>query len=319
MTGEKWGSVNRFLFAGMVLSALLQACGGRVNTGGTDTPTRGRIRVAIDDSYRLLMDTEILTFTSTYKYAKLDTVYSNETDVIDLFKKDSVPLMVINRKLTTDEEAWLNSRQIIPKTTRIALDAVALITNNENPDSDLFYDQVKGIFTGRIATWKELDPRSGLGDIQVVFDNNKSGNPRYFREKFGIGKLPPVCYALNNNREVISFVENHKSALGVVSVNWISDQRDSVSMDFLKRVKVVGISSEGTNDPNTTFYQPYQYYIAQGFYPFIREVYMINRQTYSGLAIGFTAYVASDKGQLIVLHSGLVPSTMPVRIVEIKK
>jgi phosphate transport system substrate-binding protein len=29
------------------------------------------------------------------------------------------------------------------------------------------------------------------------------------------------------------------------------------------------------------------------------------------------AFVASDKGQRIVLKSGLVPATMPIRIVEI--
>ena len=123
---------------------------------------------------------------------------------------------------------------------------------------------------------------------------------------------------MDNNEAVINFVEKDRYALGVVSVNWISDKNDTVTVKFLKRVKVAGISTEGNNDPGTTFYKPYQAYIAEGFYPFIRDVYCINRQPYTGLAYGFSSFIAGPQGQLIILHSGLVPATMPVRIVEIK-
>ena len=101
-------------------------------------------------------------------------------------------------------------------------------------------------------------------------------------------------------------------------MNWISDKNDTVTMHFLKRVKVAGISTAGNNDPNTTFYKPYQAYIAEGFYPFTREVYCINRQSYAGLGYGFTSFIAGPQGQLIIVHTGLVPATMPVRLVEIK-
>jgi len=283
-----------------------------------DTPTRGIMKVAIDDSYRLLMDTEIYTFEAIYKYSKIDTIYTTETEVFQNFMNDSVPLIVVNRKLTELENEILTSQLIVPKTTRIAYDAVALIVNNENSDSKISYDQIEGIFSGNLTTWSQINPSTNLGDINVVFDHYKSGNPRYFKEKFNLDSLPANCYAVQSNREVINYVEHNKSALGVISVNWVSDYRDSVSNDFLNRIKVVGINPQGGNDPTDNYYKPYQAYIAQGLYPFIREVYCINRQTYSGLAFGLSAYIAGEKGQLIVLHSGLVPATQPIRIVEIK-
>jgi phosphate transport system substrate-binding protein len=104
----------------------------------------------------------------------------------------------------------------------------------------------------------------------------------------------------------------------VIGVNWISNKADSLSNKFLQQIKVIGIAIEGDNDPGTKFYKPYQAYIAEGSYPFTRDVYCINRQTYTGLAYGFSSFIAGEKGQLIVLHSGLVPAAMPVRIVEIK-
>lgn len=302
---------------GIVFMLLLTGCGGDPMKQ-IDTPTRGKIRVAIDDAYRLVMESEIYTFETIYRYARIDTVYGTETEVFEQFMRDSVPLIVVNRKLTETENEILTAKQIVPKTTLVAYDAVALIVNRENPCIDIPYDVIGEIFSGKITDWEQIDPSVKAGDIRVVFDHYKSGNPRYFREKFGLDSLPATCYAVQSNKGVIDYVENHANALGVISVNWVSDRRDSVSNDFLNRVSVVGICSPGDSGPEADYYQPYQAYIADGSYPFTREVYCINRQTYSGLAFGLSAYVASDKGQLIILHSGLVPATQPIRIVEIK-
>lgn len=309
------GIAEILLFCGI---CLLSSCGGAPKSTDTDTPTSGKFKVGYDDSYSLLMDAELYTFQSLYPYAKIDTMCRNETDVINAFMKDSVSLMIISRKLSKDEETQLNARQIYPKTTKIAYDAVAFIMNRDNPDSTLFFDQVKSIFEGKTKTWKEINPKSKLNDIKIVFDNYKSCNTRYFREKFNLSKLPDVCFAVRDNAEVISFVEKNKSAIGVISVNWVSDKNDTISHAFLSRIKVVGISGPGSADPNGNFYTPHPGYIAEGFYPFTREVFCINRQAYMGLAYGISSFVAGEKGQLIVLHSGMVPAAMPVRLVEVR-
>ena len=302
----------------IICGILLAGCGGPPKSSDTDSPTSGKFKIGIDDSYSLLIDAELYTFQSLYQYAKVDTISRSETDIFNAFMKDSVSLIVVSRKLTSDEEKHLNSIQVFPKTTKIAYDAVAFILNRENPDSTLFYDQVRNIFEGKIKTWKEINPASKLKNLQIVFDNYKSCNTRYFREKFNLQKLPGTCFAVHNNAEVINYVEKNKEAIGVISVNWVSDKADTVSHSFLKRVKIVGISAPGHTDPKGGFYTPHPAYIAEGFYPFTREVYCINRQVYVGLAYGISSFIAGEKGQLIVLHSGMVPASMPVRLVEIK-
>ncbi len=311
-------SVYFINLAGIFLFLLITSCGGNSNQKNTDTPTNGTIKVGVDDSYRLLIEAEAYTFESLYKYAHIDTLFKTEADVINDFMNDSVPLIVVNRQLSAQQVAYLKERQYIPRTTKIAMDAVALIVNNDNPDTSLFYQTVKEIFQGKIKTWKQIDPKSKLKELQVVFDNFKSGNPRFFKEKFSLDSFPSNCFAAKSNAEVISYVEKNINAIGVISVNWISDPADSVSHNFLKRFKVVGIAMEGDNNPGTKFYRPFPGNIAEGSYPFTREVYCINRQSYTGLAHGFSSFIAGEKGQFIVLHSGLVPAAMPVRIVEIK-
>lgn len=310
--------MKHFPAIGFLCLVLLASCGNGGGKQSVDTPTSGQIKVGVDDSYKLLVDAEVFTFETMYKYARIDTVYKSEAEIINDFMNDSLPLIIVNRKLSEQQEAYLKERQFIPKTTKIALDAVALIVNNDNPDTSLFYQVVQDIFQGKITSWKQINPKSKLDKLGVVFDNFKSGNPRYFKEKLVLDSFPSTCFAAQNNAEVINYVEKNKNAIGVISVNWISDSADTVSHNFLKRFKVVGVSLEGDNDPSTKFYRPFPGYIAEGSYPFTREVYCINRQTYSGLAYGFSAFIAGEKGQLIVLHSGLVPAAMPVRLVEIK-
>jgi phosphate transport system substrate-binding protein len=283
-----------------------------------DTPTAGRTKICCDDSYRLLMEAELFMFENIYKRAKVDTMFKTEADVINDFMNDSVQLIVVNRKLSENQVKYLNERNFIPKTTKIALDGIAFIVNNENPDTLLYYKNIRDIFTGKINSWNQINPKSKLKELKIVFDNFKSGNPRYFKEKFGLDSFPSICFAAESNAEVINYVEKNKNAIGIISVNWISDRADTVSHNFLKRFKVAGISLEGDNSEGAAFYRPFQGYIAEGSYPFVREVYCINRQPYTGLAHGITSFIAGEKGQLIVLRSGLVPAAMPVRIVEIK-
>jgi phosphate transport system substrate-binding protein len=298
---------------------LLASCTGGTDRKNTDTPTGGRIKVAADDSYRLLVEAERYTFETVYKYASIDTIFKPEAEVFNDFMNDSVPLIIVNRNLTEAQNEYLRQRQYVPKVTKIAIDAIALIVNNENPDTTFYYSAVRDIFNGKITSWKQISQTSKLNDLVVVFDNFKSSNPRYFREKFTIDSFPGTCVSARNNAEVISYVEKNKNAIGVISVNWISDPADSVSHNFLKRFKVAGIAPEGDNTPGARFYRPFPGYIAEGYYPFTREVFCINRQTYTGLAYGFSSFIAGEKGQLIVLRSGLVPAAMPVRTVEIKK
>lgn len=304
----------------MFIILIFTSCGQPDNKVTYDeTPTRGDIRIGVDQSYQPILDTEIFTFESLYKYAKVKAIYKPENELFSDFFNDSVRLIVTSRKLTKAEEEGLISNQIVPKTTKIALDALAFIINKENPDSLFLYNQIRGIFEGKISNWKQINPKSKLDSIIVVFDNIKSSNVRMLNEKFNLGaKFPSYCQAVYKNDEVINYVEKNKNAIGVISVNWISDKDDSLSLNFLNRINVVAVASEIDAKGNDIYYRPYQGYIAEGSYPFIREVYCINREWFSGLGTGFVSWLAGEKGQRIILKSGLVPSTMPIRLVSVK-
>ncbi len=298
--------------------SFLSGCSNSKQTKPTDTYTTGRIKLGIDDSYRLMMEAQLDVFTNIYNQASFDTIYNDETDIINLFLKDSIPAMIVSRPLTKQQSDALLSQRYVARTTVIGHDAIALILNKDNKTNQFLYDQVHDIFTGKISKWNQIDPKNNLGNISVVFDKQGSSNIRYFMDKFNLTKYPSNFGATKSNHEIINYVQTHKNAIGILSVNWISDPQDSVSNNFLSRIQVAGITSYAGSTSANTFYQPYQAYIVYKYYPFIRNIYFIDRQTYDGLASGLGAFLAGEKGQRIILRSGLVPATAPVTIVEIK-
>jgi phosphate transport system substrate-binding protein len=230
---------------------------------------------------------------------------------------DSVKVIVTSKKLSDSQVQYLRDTQIIARTTTYAYDALALVTNHDNKDTLLKYNTVKDIFLGKIKTWKEINEKSKLGDIRVIFDNTKSGNIRYFKELFEIkDSLSRNFFAVNSNAEVINFVSRNPDALGIISVNWISDKNDSLTMSFINKINVVAVSQQYINDGS--YYRPYQGFIYDKSYPFVREIYLISRETFTGLGSGFINWACGEQGQRVVLKSGLVPATMPIRLVQIK-
>jgi len=286
------------------------------------TPTQGTQEIYIDESYQQLFEGEIEAFEGFYKNSDITTVYKPEEEVISAFLNDTCRMIILGRNLNQKEKDFFAAKKLAPVSTKIAVDALAFITSKDNPVENLTFNELKDVFSGKITRWKLLD--SSIKEkspqdtsIIIVFDNEKSCNVRLVKEKLLQGnEFPKNCFALKTNPEVIDFVTKNKSAIGIIGVNWISDRDDTLTRTFLNKVNVLGVSSQ--ENPGD-FFKPYQAYIYSSEYAFSRDVYIINGEGRSGLGTGFAAFVAGDKGQLIILKSGMVPATQPVRMVKITK
>jgi len=283
-----------------------------------ETPTSGSIKILADESFEPIVDSQIATFTSLYKYAHITPKFVPETDLIAAFLKDSVKVVVSAWEPSEQQKELLLNTQIVVRTTAVAYDAIALVLNKENKDTLLTYQNVNDLFTGKISDWKDINPTSKLGKMMTVFDSDKSANMRYFKEEFKLeGQLPSNFYALKSNAEVIDYVSKNKGAIGLVSVNWISDKDDSATRDFISKIKIAAVSQKYLDQGS--YSMPVQGSIYDKSYPFTRKVNLVSRETFRGLGSGFISWFASEQGQRIVLKSGLVPATMPIRLIQIKK
>src|SRR5665213_969666 len=182
------------------------SCNSGSQSNSSDDATSGSIKIAVDEAYEPLIHTEIDTFTKLYRNSKIAADYESETDAFKELINDSVRLVVANRQLNEDEKGYFKKINLEPRITKIAVDAVALIVHNDNSDTLLKYEQAGNIFTGKIKTWKELDKKTSLDSILIVFDHSGSGNVRYLKETFLKGQpLPANCFAAASNEEVIAY------------------------------------------------------------------------------------------------------------------
>ena len=293
------------------------SCGTDFKKPYSDTPTSGIVKISSDETLQPLMDAEKNTFMGLYQYAELNVKHTAEANCFNDLINDSAKVIIASRKLNDKENAYFKSRNLIPVTTKIALDALAIIVNKNNPDSILSVQQLTSILNGKNTNWNELFSSSKLGKISVVFDNNGSSNVRYLKDKLLDGKdFAPSCFASASNPAVIKYVEENSNAIGIIGVSWISDFESKESQAFLSKIKVLDITSSKNPLYPDDYFKPYQAYIALAQYPLIREVYMISREGRVGLGTGFVSFVAGDAGQRIIRMAGLLPATMPVRLIK---
>lgn len=306
---------------------LLAACafiqlscgGGEKNTKNSDTATSGTITVAADESLRPIVEAEVEVFESIYPNAHLNVIYTNEYDAMQLLVKDSARIAITSRELLPEEKAVLEKAVITPRYAPFCKDAIAIIMNKTSKDTILTLDQVKAILDGSYSSWKNINPKNNDNPLQVVFDSPKSGAVRHLKDSLLNGKeLAKHCFAVNDNKAVIDYVEKNKNSIGLIGVSWISDTDDSTSSSFVNRVHVVSLVPAHPETAEAKTMKPYQAYIALKQYPLWRNVQITLREPRVGLGTGFASFVASDSGQRIVLKSGLVPATAPIRIVELK-
>jgi len=299
----------------VVAMALLTSCTERDKHGKVlDTPSSGTITVTVDESLKPLIDPEIVAFEGNYRNAHINVIYTSESEAIDALLIDSARLSIVTRRLAATEEKSLTDQQIKCRQLTVATSGIALIVNRQNQDTLIQLQDLKKILSGEIKTWKMINKSSPPLGMEVVFDHPNSSMIRFLKDSLmAFDTLPKNCFAVESNTAVVEYVSQKPQALGLIDVSWISDSDDSTANSFLGSVRVLGISIA----QDSSYYKPYQAYIAQRHYPLRREVVMISREARTGLASGFIAFVASEKGQRVVLKAGLVPATMPLRFVEV--
>jgi len=303
---------NGFIFT--IVSILWISCAERDKAGKVlDTITTGEITIAVEEGYKPVISSCIDVFDSIYRTAKINPRYVSEGEAVNALIQDSVQVIIIGRQLAVNELEYFQSRGFTPPTTPIAYDALAIILHPENRDTVLTIQQVSEILVGKTATWKELNPKSALGNIQLVFDNPMSGTLRYVRDSVIAGQeLSKQATALKSNADVIDYVSKNKNAIGIIAANWISDTDDSGVQKFMREIRIADVAKETGKEG----FGPYQAYLATGDYPYKRTIYIINAQARrNGLGAGFASYLAKD-GQRIMLKDGLLPANAVTRLVK---
>ena len=323
------------IFYLLAATALITAVAGCKGTGKKESPkgntsTSGTVVMACDASFENVMQQEIEVFEYVYPDASVLSYYTDEKACVDSLLFGKARIAVVSHELTREQISFLRDKKHFAKTKKIAVDAVAVIVNPDNPVENLSVAELTEILTGKVTQWNDVYP-SKLGKIQVIFDHNGSSVTKFMQDSILSGaSYGQNVFAANTMKDVFEAVKSRRNAIGLVGVSWISadlknadlsaEERiknlevdDTTATSLTDEVKVLGIRK---ND-SPVAYKPYQAYIFDGSYPLYRSIYMINTGGAGTLANGFFAFVTSFRGQKLMMSTGVLPATVHHRMVEV--
>ncbi|MCP1996943.1 PstS family phosphate ABC transporter substrate-binding protein [Flavobacterium sp. HSC-61S13] len=263
-----------------------------------ETTVSGAATILVEESVFPVVEDVNRVFESEYDRAKITLTKKSEAEILKSIFEAGAQIAVLPRTLDQEELARFEGK-VTPKITHFASDAVVFVVNKNHKDSLIDYKQA-------LLT---LQDKKSDKDLMLVFDNVNSSVVRQFKTDAGITEFPKEnVYFLPTTQEVIEYVEKNPNAVGVIGLNWLLQPTPELK-SHVDQIKVLAVK----NPKDGKFYKPSQNNIAEGTYPIIRKLYVLDFQGKSGLGTGFAAYIAGYKGQRIILKSGLVPFKVPPR------
>ncbi len=299
----------RLVLLGVFFSAFFFSCNRqKENKSASERFTSDKSKVVIDEAFRPIVDEELYIFKALDSLVHPTLIYTTENDAVNILLEDTARIAILSRDLTPAEYKVLNSRTLNPVVNRFAINAIALIVNQASNDTNITVSEIKKMLNG--------DTKQ---DKNIVFDNPNSSIVRYLKELSGNSDLKQKnIYALKSNKEVITYVSEHPGAIGITGFSWLNDP-DKDYAAAVSKVKIVSVRDEESKTNPTRYFQPSQSTLALKQYPLTRTLYVINSTGKMGLGSGFENFLLSDKGQRIILRSGLLPYILPERDIVIKR
>lgn len=297
----------KYVLSGLLVLTILQSC--KQNTGNKkelDGFITGTANFTADESFSPIIDEELYIFKASFTEANPVITYKPEAEVVGDLMNDKTRVIILARTLDTTELGVLKRRSLTADINKFAIDAVALIVNQASIDTTITVGEIKRMLTGQ----------SGA-DKSIVFDNPNSSLVRYLKALSGNTELKQKnIYALSSSKEVIKYVSTHPNSIGITGFNWLNDP-DKDYAEAVDKVKIVGVKDENSKASPNEYFKPSQTTLVQHTYPLSRSLYMIDCTGRKGLGAGFASFITSERGQRIILKSGLLPDSIPPREINI--
>src|SRR5664279_3850276 len=138
--------MNRFAVLAAFAVFIFSGCHGGNDRTDLDTEDSGTIHISVDESFKPVIDSQIQVFEALHPKAKIIAEYKAEAQCFRDLINDSTRMIIVTRGLTDEEEKFYkDSLRFLPTWTKVANDAIAVIVNNNAPDSVFTMSKIRGI------------------------------------------------------------------------------------------------------------------------------------------------------------------------------
>jgi phosphate transport system substrate-binding protein len=210
----------------------------------------------------------------------------------------TVDIANASRKMKETEITAAQDNGIDPVEYTVAIDALAVVVNLENPVSELSIDQLADIYTGRITNWGEL----GGNDAPIILLSREtnSGTHVYFLEevvrkgdKENEDIFAPQTLLMPSSVGITSEVRRNPNAIGYDGFGYVDPHHE----------KMIAIAV----DSKSPYIMPSVASGSDGSYPIARGLYMYTAGEPTEVMAEYLDWVMGPDGQRIVAELGFVP------------
>jgi len=275
------------------------ACKTSSKTEPIDSPSEGRIRISVEESFKPFIEQELKVFALSFPKANIDVSYKSEIECFKDLASDSTRMIIVTRGLDKKEQAnYKDQLSYAPTFGILAYNAIAVVVNKKSKDS--------------VFTMAELSAAlSGKNNKKVVMDGSHlTGVVRFLKDSL-LHEIPfgKNVVSANGSTELISYIKDNPNAIGFVGMNWVGDNYDPKQMEDRKTLKMALV--ECTLCIEKGYYsQPSQSNISKGHYSLSLPIYYILKENAPGLGTGLLNFMSLERGQLIFQRAFLVPAKM---------
>ncbi|MDO9048575.1 MAG: phosphate ABC transporter substrate-binding protein PstS family protein [Methylobacter sp.] len=306
---------------GFGITALVSGVAGAVQTVDAGVPEyqkasgiSGNLSSVGSDTLANLMTLWAEEFNRVYPNVNIQIQAAGSSTAPPALTEGTSNLGPMSREMKDDElEAFEDKYGYKPTAIPVAVDALAVLVNKDNPVKGLTMEQVDAIFSSTnkcggeksIETWGDAGVTAwGSKSIQLYGRNSVSGTYGYFKEhalckgdfKNNVNEQP-------GSASVVQSVTSSVNGIGYSGMGYTTSG-----------VKMVPLAKKGSK----TFVEATPENAIAGTYPLTRYLYVyVNKKPNQPLAPldnEFIKMVLSKTGQQVVIKDGYIP--LPAKVVD---
>jgi len=261
-----------------------------------------------------VIDIQVKDFQRIYEQVKIVNRSLTSREAIVQMLNDSVKLIVCARELNEEERRVIAQNNIEVDSLKIAYDGVAVIVNKKNSLAKLDIVELRKILSGKIQRWSEVKGSSLSSAVIVAMGDPNSGVHEFVKRRvLDAEPLTQSFVPCSTTSEIFSIVQERPNVIGFVGTSWLAKMPED-----LKTLEIGDPNfKRDSSSTEMQYFLPHQAHIYRKYYPLTRTIYIYSHNVGKGVGLGFTTFAASSDGQKIIVSNGLVPATMPVRLVQL--
>jgi len=186
-----------------------------------------------------------------------------------------------SRAFTEEELRLASERGVDVRPIIFAVDALCFIANENLPVEELTLQQVREVYTGKTANWKDLGGNDAA--ISLYGRQGNSGTFLYIQKNILKDDYSLKMKQMNGNSQIIEGVRNDQAGIGYVGIGYVVNEKG----ELMKGIKVLSIQAAGQDAAVSPVYREN---ISNGSYKVVRPLYQYIDGKPEGKLLDFLQY-----------------------------